>query len=174
MELGPGLRPRDRRAVSTATARSDAFADRVEAGTRELMQRVASAYGAESAWVDGMRAVAYELRRFLLEDPDRAREMVLEAPFADARTREVRELGIAGLTALIDLARAELPDPDSVSPTVAQITAGAVYNRMHRGVEAGPGALTVEMVRELMYAVVLPYQGVEAAMRELSVPPPPE
>jgi hypothetical protein len=159
--------------VSTV-AHPGAFADRVQAGTLELMQRVAAAYAAEDAWGDGMRAVAYELRRFLLEDPGRAREMVLEAPFGDPRTREVREQGIAGLTALIDLARAELPDPGAVSPIVAQITAGAVYNRLHQGVEAGPEALSVEMVRELMYAVVLPYQGLDAALRELSLPPPPD
>jgi hypothetical protein len=160
--------------VSTATARSGAFADRIEAGTLELMERVARAYAAAPAWREGMRAVAYELRRFLLEDPERAREMVLEAPFGDARTLEVRERGIAGLSALIDLGRAELPDPASVPPMVAEITAGAAYNRMHQSVEAGPAALTVELVRELMYTVVLPYRGLEAAMLELSIPPPPD
>ncbi len=158
--------------MSTATARSGGFADRVEAGTTELMGRVGRVYAAAPAWRDGIRAVVYELRRFLLEDPVRAREMVLEAPFGDERARTVREQGIAGLTALIDLGRTELSDSDSIPPTVAAITAGAVYNRMHQGVEAGPQALTVELVRELMYAVVLPYRGLDAAIEELSIPPP--
>lgn len=162
--------------MSTATAGSAAFDARVDAGAEELMTRVGGAYAAAyaeaEAWADGMRAVAYELRSFLLDDPGRARRMVLEAPFADQRTREVRERGIAGLTALIDLARAELPDPDAIPPTVAEITAGAVFNRMHRAVEAGPEALTVEMVRELMFTVVLPFLGLEAAMAELLIPPP--
>jgi hypothetical protein len=160
--------------VSTAAARSNELADRIEAGTAELMGRVAETYAAADAWRDGIRAVAYELRRFLLADPVRASEMVLESPFADARARAVREQGIAGLSALIDLGRAELPDPDSISPVVAEITAGSVYNRMHEAVAAGPAALSVEMVRELMYAVVLPYCGLEAAMQELLIPPPTE
>ncbi|HEX6781619.1 MAG TPA: hypothetical protein VF125_06260 [Solirubrobacterales bacterium] len=160
--------------MTTATARSEGLADRIEAGTAELMARAARAYAAEDAWCDGIRAVAYELRRFLLEDCVRAREMVLDAPFADARARAVREQGIAGLSALIDLGRAELSDPDSLPPVVAEITAGSVYNRMHEAVLAGPAALNVEMVRELMYAVVLPYRGLEAAMQELLIAPPTE
>jgi hypothetical protein len=151
---------------------AERFAERIREGTAELMDRVAHAYAAESSWRPGLRAVAYELRRFLREDPVRAREMVLKAPTADEGARSVREQGIAGLTGLIDLARTELPDPDAVPKGIAEITAGVIYNRMHLGVEAGVQTLTTEMVRELMYSAVLPYFGVEAALEEFQIPPP--
>jgi hypothetical protein len=155
-----------------ASRRDQAFAERIEAGTGELTERLLAAYLAESGWRKGLRAVAYELRRFLLEDPTRAREMVLESALAEDRAREIREQGIARLTALIDLGRAEAADPDSLSPATAAVTAGAIYNRMHRGLEEGPENLTTEMVRELLYAAVLPYLGREAALEELRLPPP--
>jgi hypothetical protein len=159
-------------AAGDAAPTGGSFAARVQAGTDELVERVAAAYVAESCWRDGLRAVAYEMRRFLREDPVRAREMVLEAPFADEGTRAAREQGIARLTELIDLARRELDDPDSVPRKAAEVTAGAVYNRMHAGVEAGPEALTAEMVQELMCTAVLPYFGLDAGLEELRIPPP--
>lgn len=153
--------------------REEALYAAVKAGTEELMTRVLAVYAAEDGWRNQLRAVAYELLRFLEEDRDRARQMMIEAPMASERIRAIRENGIEGLTALIDLGRNELPDPSSVPPGVAEVTAGAIYNRMHVAVEAdefGPAAHT--MVPELMYSAVLPYLGPEAAAEELQIPSP--
>jgi hypothetical protein len=163
------VKPRD---IARRSPVEEAFAARIRGGTEELMGRVVQAYAAGSSWRPGLRAVAYEMRRFLREDPLRAREMVLQAPLADEAARAAREQGIAGLTELIDLARSELPDPAAVPRSVAEITAGAIYNRMHLGVEAGVQTLTTEMVQELMYSAVLPYFGVEAALEEFEIQPP--
>ena len=141
------------------------------------MGRVAAAFAEQPTWRDGLRAVAYELRAFLREDPDRAREMVIEAPYGSERAREVRELGIAGLTELIDLGRAEMPDPEALPRSLAEVTAGAIFNRLHLVVAQGPESLageepSAEIVRELMFSAVLPYRGLDAALEELEIPPP--
>lgn len=142
----------------------------VRTGTEQLMVRAGGVFSAQAAWVDGLRAVAYELRDFLREDEERAWAMMIEAPHGNEETRRIRQQGIEGLTALIDLGRAELDDPESVLRRAAEITAGVIYNRIHVGVERGVETLDDEMVRELMYTAVLPYLGIEAALVELEAP----
>jgi hypothetical protein len=144
----------------------------VLAGTEELLTRVGAAFAARAEWDDQLRAVAYELRDFLVEDPVRARAMLIEAPHGNEATRAIREGGVEALTALIDLGRNRLPDPDSVPRSAAEIAAGTIYARIHVGFERGVEQLDEEMVRELMYTAVLPYLGIEAALAELERPRP--
>jgi hypothetical protein len=145
----------------------------VRAGTEALLGRVGPAFAAQRGWASQLRAVAYEMLDFLREDPARTRLMVLEAIGGGARAVAVRERGAALLTEFIDAGRRELPDPAALPRSVAEITAGAIYNRIHLAVEAGVETLDEEMVRELMYTAVLPYRGIEAALAELSAPRPP-
>lgn len=145
----------------------------VSEGTEELLARVGAAYGsAGGPWEERLRAVAYELRDFLREDPRRARAMLLEAPEGSGEARRAREWGVEALAALIDLGREEHPDPASVPPAAAELAAGVVHDRIHTAVEAGE-PLGDEMVRELMFSAVLPFRGREAALRELRAPAPP-
>jgi hypothetical protein len=148
----------------------------VEAGTDELLLRVSRAFGGQRRWVDQLRAVAYEMLRFLREDEARARLMVIDVLRSTPKAIAVREHGIEALTELIDLGRRELGDPESVPRTVAVVVAGTIYNRIHVGVEAGVETLEPELVRELMFTAVLPYLGIEAALAELEAPkmPPPD
>ncbi len=144
----------------------------VEAGTDQLLLRVSAAFGAQRGWASQLRAVAYEMLAFLREDEARARLMVIEAARAGEGPRQIRERGMAALTELIDLGRRELDDPDSLPRSVAVIAAGAIYNRIHVGVELGVETLDAELVRELMFSAVLPYLGIEAALAELEMPRP--
>lgn len=156
---------------SSAARLEDAEIERrVRAGTEELLARVGPVAAGSEAWIDQLRAVAYELRDFLREDEARARAMVLEAPHGNAETRRTRERGIALLVALVDRGREGLADPGSVPATTAEIAAGAIYNRIHTGVERGVETLGDGMVRELLYTAVRPYLGVEAALAELERP----
>ncbi len=144
----------------------------VRAGTEALLLRVGQVFVAAEGWSGGLRAVAYELRAFLVEDPGRARAMMLDAPHGNGATRKIREEGIKVLTLVIDRGREEREDPGSVPPSVAQITAGAIYNRIHVAIESGIEALDDDLVRELMFTAVLPYLGTRAAVAELSMPRP--
>jgi hypothetical protein len=146
----------------------------VRNGTEMLLLRVAGAYtSAGEGWAVRLRAVAWAMRDFLVEDPARAEAMMLSAPHGNRATRKIREGGIAALTALIDQGRQEMAEPGVLPVSVAEITAGAIYNRIHCAMEAGgTAALGEDTVRELMFTAVLPYRGVEAALAELSMPPP--
>lgn len=152
--------------------RAEDFAARVEAGTKELYHRLLTSYMAQVRWREGLRAVGYELRAFLIEDPARAREMVLESADGNERAREIRERGVGQLTALIDFGRTEAPQPERIPPKTAEVLAGAIYNRIHVALERGTDHLTIAMVQELLYTAVLPYLGREAALEELRTPPP--
>lgn len=142
----------------------------MQAGTDELLARVAQAYAAEETWSDQLRAVAYEMLRFLSEDPERTRAMTVDVLSAGERAQLIRDQGMQALVELIDQGRQELDDPDSMSRTTAEGIAGAIYNRIHVAVAAGRFDALEPMVPELMYNAVLPYLGTEAAMRELSMP----
>lgn len=152
--------------------RSDAEVERaVEAGTDALLLRVSTVFAAQRGWANQLRAVAYEMLRFLREDEARARLMVIEVLDYGAEARAIRERGMEALTELIDLGRQELADPDSLPRSVAVIAAGTIYNRIHVGVERGVATLDEELVRELMFTAVLPYLGLGAALAELSASP---
>lgn len=146
----------------------------LQAGTDELLTRVGRVYAAERSWADRIRAAAYELLRFLREDPERARAMTVGVLSAGKRAQAIRDNGMQALIELIDQGRAELPDPGSMSRATAEGIAGAIYNRIHVTVESGDFSDSEGMVRELMYNVVLPYLGTEAALAELHHPPPPD
>jgi len=147
-------------------------AEAVRAGTDELLTRAAAAFLVEQGWRNQLRAVAYALLAFLQEDPARAHLMVVDSLAAGPEAIAIREGGMQGLTELIDQGRQEMDDPDSVSRTAAETTAGTIYNRMHVAIEAGDLAAGREMVPELMFTAVRPYCGREAALEELSIPPP--
>jgi AcrR family transcriptional regulator len=142
----------------------------LEFHTEALLARVGSAFLAQQGWANQLRAVAYELRDFLREDPARARLMVIEVLDAGPAAVAVRERGAGALTDLIDQGRSALQRPEAIPRSAAEIAAGAIYNRIHVGVERGVESLDDEMVRELMYTAVLPYLGIEAALRELDFP----
>jgi hypothetical protein len=149
----------------------------IQAGSDELLARVAVAYQEEDRWRDRLRAVAYTMLRFLQEDPIRARAMTVEVLSAGDRAQLIRDAGMQALIELIDHGRQELDDPDSMSRATAEAIGGAIYNRMHVAVEDGKleheQDYLEHMVPELMYIAVLPYLGTEAAMEELHIPPPP-
>lgn len=158
---------------SPAQDPEDRLCEILRAGTDELLSRVALAYAAQEQWRDRLRAVAYELLRFLEEDRERARAMTVDVLSAGERAQLIRDQGMLGLIELIDQGRQQLPDPDSMTRATAEGIGGAIYHRMHIAVAAEEWDALEAMVPELMYNAVLPYLGTEAALREHSIPPPP-
>lgn len=157
---------------TTRPLEEDRFCRTVHAATEELLQRVAIAFSTEEAWRDRLRAVAYEMLRFLCEDEDRARMMTVDVLYAGERAQLVREQGMQALIELIDQGRQEMPDPDSMTRATAEGIGGAIYHRMHVAIAAGRFDALEPMVPELMYNAVLPYMGTAAAHEELGLPPP--
>jgi hypothetical protein len=143
----------------------------MQEGTNELLTRVALAFTAEEVWVDRLRAVAYEMARFLSEDSERAYLMTVEVLSAGPRAQAIRDAGMQALIELIDQGRQELDDPASMTRATAEGIGGAIYNRIHLDLAAGDFD-GMALVPTLMYNAVLPYLGTEAALAELHRPPP--
>lgn len=125
-------------------------------------------------WRERVRVTLYALFRFLAADRRRARFVVVDSQVAGERTRLLSGQLIEALFDLIDEGRRELPDPDALSRTTAEAVGGGILNQVYAAV-ARPIPLPPEreLVPELMYCAVLPYCGLEAALEELYISPPP-
>lgn len=125
-------------------------------------------------WRDRVRATAYAQHRFLSAD-----ERVVKFTFLAVRTVGERSLLMLGaqikdLLDLIDEGRAEPTAPPGLTRATAESIGGGIFNQIYLVVSKGePLPPEAEIVPQLMYSVVLPYLGPEAALEELNMPPPP-
>lgn len=131
----------------------------------EFMLRVGEAFLAQEGWQAQIRAAAWEIFDFIREDPGRARISFVEVWYAGERARQVREEAMQALFAMIDLGREESDAP--VSPLTAEFVGSAVYQRLQEVIQRGETEGLESGVPELLYAVVLPYLGTEAAREEM-------
>jgi hypothetical protein len=122
-------------------------------------------------WRDRVRAALYSLHRFLAAD-ERAAGILL-AELAGAAAEPVAERWAEALFDLIDEGRDELTAPD-LGRMTAEALGGGICTRLYAAV-VRDGRLPdeSEIVPELMYCVVLPYCGRDAAREELEISPPP-
>lgn len=137
----------------------------------EFDQRVFPAVMEPGPWRDRARAALEAGLRFLAEDDARARLYVSEVMFAGAALRERRETAMRRMIALIDLGRAEAPDPEQVPDILADAIAGAIWHRANHLIRHGRSAELPSDLPQLLYLVLLPYLGSEVAQDELGRPP---
>lgn len=135
--------------------------------TDEHVAVVESAAAAQDSWRDGLRAAAYAALRFHQEDPVRARFFLIEVLAAGEFAQRRRELMMNAFIDLIDSARLDLPDPESVPRSEAEAIVGAIYGAAVAGMQGGGIEKLPELVPQLLYIAVLPYLGAEAADEEL-------
>jgi hypothetical protein len=140
----------------------------------DFVREVSAAALQHRSWRDLIRAAAYSILDYFLADEARARFMLIEVARVGERAVLIRDQGMEAMISLIDLGRAELDDPDSIGLATGAI-AGAVFDRMRQIVTAGSDPdVARRMVPEMLYAVVLPYLGEEAALEELRISAPDE
>ncbi len=135
--------------------------------TDEHVALVESTAAAEDTWRDGLRAAAYSALRYHQEDPVRARFFLIEVLAAGEFAQRRRELMMNAFIDLVDSARQELPDPESVPRSEAEAIVGAIYQAAVSGMQGGGIEKLPELVPQLLYIAVLPYKGAEAAEEEL-------
>lgn len=177
---GRGFRETDPADVAATAGLADEafhrhFADMTEAFlavwdelTAEHGRLMAEAYAQKPDWRQRMRAMARLTLDFLRADRNRARFLVLEVLNAGEAAQLRREFAIKGQAALIDEGRKLLPDPDRVSPALAEHAAGAVNKMLVRQVRSGELFKDGDdAMRGLLYLAVRPYLGHRAALQEL-------
>lgn len=126
-----------------------------------------------SDWRGQVRATAYALYRFLADDERVRHFTVVEVRGAGERTQLLVGEEIESLIDLLDRGRAEPGASASLTRATAESIGGGIFNQMYAAAgRSGPMPAEHEIITALMYGVVLPYLGPEAAQEELHVPPP--
>jgi len=151
----------------------DCFCAVMEAQTEIAGERILSAYAGEQGWQRQVRAAARTMLDYLLEDLVRARFVCVEVVYAGDRAQLIRDQLMQGLFLLIDQGRNEMPDPGSLTPFTAEAIGSSIYQRMQSALVNDRLEEFETSVPEMMYLVVLPYLGPEAAEEELALPPTP-
>lgn len=128
----------------------------------------AAARGGGDVWRERLRLALSTLLRFVAKEPDTARTIVVEARGASPGAVQRRTRLLDQLAECLDAqARELLPDP-SVSPITASAIVGGVeamlYSRLCKRAKPDVEGL----LPSLMYFAVLPYEGHEAASKELA------
>lgn len=125
------------------------------------------------AWREQLRASAYALLHILSADPKLANFVIVEPRVAGERALLLMEGVIETMLDLLDRGRRLRDDPEAISRATAESIAGSIFLQTYLAVSHDHSELTEQKVREMMYAAVLPYLGIEAAREELRTPPPP-
>lgn len=144
-----------------------------EAFIAHFEHAVQDAYDGQMGWRDSLRAAAYAASEWMAEHPNQMRFGAVEVLAAESEMIRVRREEVAQFClGLVDLGRAEAPDPDAVPESAAVMVIGSVLqtltNRLEKHGEVDPVGATPEM----MYQAVRPYLGEEMAREELTAPRP--
>ncbi len=145
-----------------------------ELGVQRARGRLAPAFAAESRWLDAIKAALAEFLRFLEDEPDLGRLLVVHSMGAGPRVLQRRSEVLATLYEVIDQGRAEaLPGRVQPPPLIAEGVTGAVLAVIHNRLSADAQQSPIELFGALASIMVLPYLGASVARRELIRPAPP-
>jgi AcrR family transcriptional regulator len=136
----------------------------------EYMWRIAAAFDGPTDWRGRMRAAAHVTLAYLREDPPRARMTFVEVLYASDRVKLLRDESMQVLFTLVDQGREEPGAPPGLTRQTAETIGSAAYQRIQSAIMHDEPEAFEEGVREMMYMVVLPYLGEEAAREELAMP----
>lgn len=143
--------------------------------SREFNEAVFSAIAASGArrWRDRLRVAGYAAARYFRQHPAEIRFSVTGLLDAGETVQAERERQLQPMVDLVDEARSELDDPESISRAAAESTVGSILGLLLREVkEHGRVRDGDAILPEVMYVAVRPYFGEDVAREELSIPPP--
>jgi AcrR family transcriptional regulator len=152
--------------------KEDCFLAAFDTAAARLRERLEAAAGAEDAesWRERLRLGIEELLRFVVEEPDAAMSLIVDARAACPPALIRRDELLDHFAGCIDSqVRAEAPSDSAPSAIAAVGIVGGIeallYSRLYKGETDRLDAL----LPSLMYFAVLPYEGHEAASEELAV-----
>ena len=153
--------------------KEDCFLAAFDASAERLKKQMAAAFNkGGDAWRDRLRFGMEALLRFASEEPDTARALIVEARAASADAVQRRVELLDALADCLDIqARELLPYGPSVSPRTATGIVGGVEALLYARLCKGEHVDLESLLPSLMYFVVLPYEGHQAAGEELALQP---
>lgn len=142
--------------------------DTTAARLRERIDAAAEKGGAN--WRDRLRFSLEELLRFVSSEPEAARALIVEARAASAEALLRRDNLLDYFAGSVDaLVRDHLPEATSHSDITAAGVVGGVEALLYSRLNKGELDDLDSLLPSLMYFIVLPYEGHEAASEELAV-----
>lgn len=151
--------------------KEDCFLAAFDTAAARLRQRLETAGEEGETWRERLRLVLEDLLRFVIEEPDAAMTLVVDARAACPPALLRRDELLDHFASCLDTqVRAEAPAGEAPSAIAAAGIVGGIeallYSRLNRGETDGIESL----LPSLMYFAVLPYGGHAAASEELAVP----
>lgn len=145
--------------------KEDCYLQAIDAGSAwaELAMREAAAGAA--TWRGHLRGALTGLLRFLDEEPEIGRALLVEVHAAGQAAVERRTEAMERAAAMIDLAREESA---AAAPAIsAEAVVAGILAVLHTRLAAQQTDGFARLLPELMYLAVLPYFGAEAAAEEM-------
>lgn len=136
-----------------------------------LCTGVDAACNGRETWHDRIWAAGVAATRFLQEDSERARFLIVSVNGAGSGAQSRRDRIVQGIADFLDGGRGEVGGGRLMSRCTAEIAAGAVYGTILSKVESGSIERGEEFLPELIYLATMPYLGARAAEDELLVQP---
>ena len=132
-----------------------------------LIRRISAAYEAEDRWPDRARAGLATLLEALAADPAQARLALLDVAAAGPAAQRRYRAAVQRLTPFFDEGRDFAPGGRKVPANTSRMAVGAVVGLISDELIAGrPGGLP-ERLPDLLFAMLVPYVGPEAAAAEM-------
>ncbi|HEY2333768.1 MAG TPA: TetR/AcrR family transcriptional regulator [Solirubrobacterales bacterium] len=150
--------------------KEDCFLAAFDSAAGRLRRRLEVAAEGGETWRERLRPALEELLRFVVDEPDAAMSLIVDARAACPPALLRRDELLDHFASCLDTqVRAEAPADAPPSAIAAAGIVGGIeallYSRLYRGETAGLESL----LPSLMYFAVLPYKGHEVASEELAL-----
>lgn len=145
--------------------KEDCYLQALEGGFAEAEQAMRQAVAGSSGWRDRLRGALRGLLRFLDQQPNVGRALLVEVHAAGEPAVERRTEAMEKAVKMIDLAREE---SEGAAPAIsAEAIVAGILAVLHTRLTAQQTEGFERLLPELMYLAVLPYFGAEAAAAEM-------
>lgn len=144
--------------------KEDCYLQAIDAGSAWIELAMREAAAGETTWRRLLRGALRGLLRFLDEQPEVGRAVLVEVHAAGPRAVGKRTEAMERAVAMVDRAREE--SEKSAPPISAEAIVAGILAVLHTRLAADRGDFE-SLLPELMYLAVLPYFGPDAAATEL-------
>jgi AcrR family transcriptional regulator len=151
------------------TDKESCFLEAYDAVIDVLVAHVTSAFEAAAGepWPDRIAAAVRALVQLLAAESDIARMAMVEVTVAGEEARERYRAAVARFTPFLEEGREYSGQGDELPPDTARFAIGGATSMIFDEVRAGRGPEMERILPDLVFAVLMPYLGPEAAEVEM-------
>jgi AcrR family transcriptional regulator len=147
--------------------KEECFAAAYERAMGKLTMRTLASFELEEDWVEGLRAGLAAMLKDLARHPEAAHVCFVEVLAAGPQAAARRDEALRGFLFLFENAPTEVPRTLRIFEALCMGRVADLGEVLHRELTAGRAGELPELLPELMYMMVLPFLGPEAAAGEL-------